>query len=80
MACICYCLIRKREPPEKKEEETETEDDIKKMTVSQLRNLVTTRGLSNDVHKLKRQELIRILTSNKSTSTIASLQDLAFVL
>jgi hypothetical protein len=23
MACICYCLIRKREPPEKKKEETE---------------------------------------------------------
>ena len=23
MACICYCLIRKRDPPEKKEKEIE---------------------------------------------------------
>ena len=65
--------------PEELETE-DTEDDIKKMNVQQLRNLVTIKGLSNDASKIKRPELIRLLTANKPATNTASLHDLSLLL
>ena len=62
---------------EEEKESEDNEEDIKKMNVQQLRNLVTVKGLSNDASKIKRAELIRLLTANKSTP---SLQDLSLLL
>jgi outer membrane biosynthesis protein TonB len=48
------------------QEETETEDkeSYKKMTIHQLKTIVLAKGLSTDVGKLKKNELIRILESS----------------
>lgn len=47
---------------EEQEEEKEEEQDYKKMDISYLRTLVITRGLATDTKKMRKNELIKLLS------------------
>jgi hypothetical protein len=57
--------------------QTEEEIDIKNLSLQQLRQIVSNKGLSTNPNKMKKQELIHLL---QKPSTEKSLQDLAFLL
>jgi hypothetical protein len=73
--------------PEKEEEEikleeeenkSEEEVDIKNLSLQQLRQLVSNKGLSTNPNKMKKQELVQLL--QKPSTESKTLQDLALLL